>query len=128
MNKLMLILFLTISSLTFSQNYGQIIYMNRTIQINTSFFERLHTQYETKMRYGDINYNYQKIYYDLVDILKLSTTRITVDEAKRISWSIDARANFPYCDNERCNASSKDKRRAGYLLYNILLPVIETTY
>jgi hypothetical protein len=122
MNKLMLILFISISSLTFSQNYGQIKYMNRTIQINTSFFERLHSKYETKMQYGEINYKYQKIYYDLVDLLKSQTTTVIVDEAKRISWlGINGNFSSKY-------TKSRDKKRPSYLLYQILLPVIESSY
>jgi hypothetical protein len=125
----MLILFLSISTLTFSQNYGEIKYMNRSIKINTAFFERLHSEYERKLNNGSINYKYQKIYYDLVDVLKLSTTTFKVDEAKRISWIGVSSVDFPYCDNkELCSASAGDKNRASYLLYQILLPVIESTF
>lgn len=103
--------------LSFSKTYGTIQYMGKTFEIESAFFQSLNAEYNAK----GLNQKYQKIYFATVDLLKENSTVIIVDEAKRMSW--DSIIIYQYNSNGK--ASKSDKARAGYIIHNVLLPVIE---
>jgi hypothetical protein len=121
---LITVAFALITLSVFSQGYGTIQYMGKKININSEFFGLLNAYYEYKIYH--IPYppkKTQKIYYTLVDFMKKNSTIIYVDEAKRISWHGDSNLDFPYCID--CKSSKRDKSCSSYLLYYVLLPVVE---
>ena len=110
-------MFFLFSLFSFSQNYGSIEYMGKSFYITSDFFQRFNTKYEGM----GLNTKYRKIYYATVDFLKIPTTDIKIDEAKRISYCNPE--NYLYAVGG--NASKSDRERTSYILYKVLLPVIE---
>jgi len=47
----------------------------------------------------------------------------SIDEAKRISMGGTFNIDFPYCTD--CKASKRDKNCANFMLYSVLLPLVE---
>ncbi len=107
--------------IAFSQEYGTIKYMGHKVSITSEFFQSLNRKYNDVM-YTDSKT--QKIYYSLVDFLKKSNALLEVDEAKRISWHATSTTDFPYGDYAK--VSKRDSKIASIILYDVLLPVIET--
>jgi hypothetical protein len=112
-----------------AQDYGTLNYWGKNIQLDRGFFEILNNNFSTFInntaptwKYYDYK-DYQDIYIKVVDNLKSSRFTIIVTEANQLQWN-NAVSIVPGTAGEQ-GRSKKSTARAGWILYQVLLPSLQ---
>jgi hypothetical protein len=112
-----------------AQDYCTLRYWGKDMKLDRSFFEILNNNYGAFMantapgwKYYDPK-DYQDIYIKVVDNLKSQQFIIVVTEANQLQWT-NAISVIPSAIGET-GRSKKSTARAGWILYQVLLPSLQ---